>query len=234
MSEIFPTGQEINDNEYQRRLGVLFDKKRAGYVRFAGALLLKLTPFAETDRNELAKDLVQETFLKLLRNRSIDFGFSDNQIEFYAAENVKTSVYGWVERYRRDKAKNPFKIPEKKYSPLGEEAENMTDPSPESDPQLLLERESLKRVIMEALETLDPSERRILEMHYGLLPYEKEFTLEEISQELNVSPSRIAQIQARALRKMGHPKRGGYKLEDYLYRKSSRGSLGVVNQRRKK
>ena len=51
---------------------------------------------------------------------------------------------------------------------------------------------------------LTPREEKIVRMRFGI-GVETDYTLEEISQELNVSKARIGQILAKAIRKLKHP-----------------------------
>jgi len=58
-----------------------------------------------------------------------------------------------------------------------------------------------------ALGDLDRREREAVELHYGLRDGRKH-TLAEIAAEWGVSRERARQIEARALRRLRHPKRG--------------------------
>lgn len=68
--------------------------------------------------------------------------------------------------------------------------------------------------INEALDTLTPRERRVLELRFGLEDGQKR-TLEEVGKEFNVFRERIRQIESKALRKLRHPSRSR-KLIDLL------------------
>ncbi len=103
-------------------------------------------------------------------------------------------------------------------TPIGEEedshlgdfipAEGGSDPADLANAALM--RDQLKKV----LETLTPREKRVLELRYGLEDGRSR-TLEEVGQEFNVTRERIRQIEAKALRKLRHPRRGGL-LQDFL------------------
>ena len=103
-------------------------------------------------------------------------------------------------------------------TPVGEEedsrvgdfipAEEASDPADLAN--LVLMREELRKI----LATLSPRERRVLELRYGL-GGGRPRTLEEVGREFNVTRERIRQIEAKALRKLRHPRRGGV-LQDYL------------------
>jgi|GEM_PF-2361765 len=64
----------------------------------------------------------------------------------------------------------------------------------------------LKDRIRDVLDTLNPREREVLELRFGLVDgYSR--TLEEVAKQFRVTRERIRQIEAKALRKMRHPTR---------------------------
>lgn len=64
-------------------------------------------------------------------------------------------------------------------------------------PEEILERDELKKMLVQALELLTEKERKVIVLYY----YE-DLTLKEISNILEVSESRISQLHTRALQKM--------------------------------
>ena len=62
------------------------------------------------------------------------------------------------------------------------------------------------QLIMQVLNTLDPREKEVLIMRFGL-DQKKPRTLEEIGHQFGVTKERIRQIEMKALRKMRHPVR---------------------------
>lgn len=75
-------------------------------------------------------------------------------------------------------------------------------------------RELLKDHIEDVLDTLNPRERKVLELRFGLRDGRTR-TLEEVGKEFGVTRERIRQIEAKALRKLRHPSRSK-RLRDYL------------------
>ena len=77
-----------------------------------------------------------------------------------------------------------------------------------------VDRESLKKRLSKVLHELSPREQRILELRFGLKDgYSR--TLEEVGREFNLTRDRIRQIEAKALRKLRHP-RLSRQLKDFL------------------
>ena len=64
-------------------------------------------------------------------------------------------------------------------------------------PEEILERDELKKMLVQALELLTEKERKVIVLYY----YE-DLTLKEISNIMEVSESRISQLHTRALQKM--------------------------------
>lgn len=71
-------------------------------------------------------------------------------------------------------------------------------------PEESIEKEELKKMLMESIETLTEKERMVIVLYY----YE-ELTLKEISHVLDVSESRISQLHTKGLQKM-KKKMGNY------------------------
>ena len=64
-------------------------------------------------------------------------------------------------------------------------------------PEQVMERQELKRLLAEAINSLTEKEQKVIALYY----YE-ELTLKEISNSLDVSESRVSQLHTKSLRKM--------------------------------
>lgn len=73
-------------------------------------------------------------------------------------------------------------------------------------PEEIIQQNQKRKVIEETVNTLTPTEIKVLNMRYGLHDG-KEKTLEEVGKEFHFTRERIRQIEAKALRKMRHPSR---------------------------
>jgi RNA polymerase primary sigma factor len=65
---------------------------------------------------------------------------------------------------------------------------------------------SLSKEIRRVLSSLSPREAKILRMRFGI-EEKRDYTLEELGRQFGITRERIRQIEAKALRKLKHPKR---------------------------
>jgi RNA polymerase primary sigma factor len=84
----------------------------------------------------------------------------------------------------------------------------------------------LKRQIEDALATLLPRERQILQLRFGLHDG-RPHTLEEVGKNMRVTRERIRQLEVRALRKLRHPSRSQF-LHDWASEASDRSTYGLM------
>ena len=101
-------------------------------------------------------------------------------------------------------------IGEEEDSPLGDFIEDKEVENPATQTAYTLLQEQLREV----LSTLPPREQEVLKMRFGL-DDGYSLTLEEVGLYFNVTRERIRQIEAKALRRLRHPRRANG-LRDYI------------------
>jgi RNA polymerase primary sigma factor len=111
-------------------------------------------------------------------------------------------------------ARQPFSLE----TPVGEERDSYLGDFVEDkklpQPAEVAIKEVLKGELQDLLASLSAKERRVVELRFGLGD-RRSRTLEEVGWEFGVTRERIRQIEAKALRKLRHPKRSK-KLREYL------------------
>lgn len=124
---------------------------------------------------------------------------------------------GWhVSRVKQ--VKNVAREPISLETPIGEEEDSLLGDfiedkdveNPANQTSFIMLQEQLRTV----LSTLPPREQEVLKMRFGL-DDGYSLTLEEVGLYFNVTRERIRQIEAKALRRLRHPRRSR-KLKDYL------------------
>lgn len=79
---------------------------------------------------------------------------------------------------------------------------NQNDPMPDQG----LMQESLRKDIEEVLNTLDPREKEVVKLYFGI-GYDNPLTLEEIGEKFKLTRERVRQIKEKAIRKLKHHSR---------------------------
>ena len=82
------------------------------------------------------------------------------------------------------------------------------------DPLRTSQRNILYQKLREVVETLEPREARILRLRFGL-GGGRAYTLEEVGEKHGLTRERIRQIEAKALRRLRHPKRARH-IREYM------------------
>lgn len=77
---------------------------------------------------------------------------------------------------------------------------------PPPDPDEVVARKEMRRVVEEMLDTLTRREAKVLRMRFGI-GTDADLTLEEVGVRFDLTRERIRQIEAKALRKLKHPQR---------------------------
>jgi RNA polymerase primary sigma factor len=124
---------------------------------------------------------------------------------------------GWsVSRVKS--VKNVAREPISLETPIGEEEDSLLGDFIEDkdieNPANQTAFKLLQEQLQEVLETLPPREQEVLKMRFGLEDGYS-LTLEEVGLYFNVTRERIRQIEAKALRRLRHPKRSR-RLKDYI------------------
>lgn len=120
------------------------------------------------------------------------------------AEEMETTVEKILEIQRT--AQDPVSLE----TPIGEEEDShlgdFIEDTNAAQPAEKAEQSMIKDQLMQVLATLTPREEKVVRMRYGL-DDNRARTLEEVGQAFGVTRERIRQIEAKALRKLRHPKR---------------------------
>ena len=124
---------------------------------------------------------------------------------------------GWTAQ-RVKSVKNVAREPISLETPIGEEDDSLLGDFIEDkdveNPSNQTQFKMLQEEIICILKTLPPREQDVLKMRFGL-DDGYSLTLEEVGLYFNVTRERIRQIEAKALRRLRHPKRSR-RLKDYL------------------
>lgn len=113
-----------------------------------------------------------------------------------------------VEQYKIEETFRALIDPIALETPIGDGEETLeafvADPSANTSTQA--EENEVREGIEKVLSTLTPREADVIRMRFGI-GHEKDHTLEEIGDRLDVTRERIRQIEAKAMRKLKHPSR---------------------------
>ncbi len=121
------------------------------------------------------------------------------------AERVR-ELHTWAERiYSLDAP-----ISDEEETSIGDIVPDDSAPSPSE----ALERETLRLEVRRVLTGLNPREREVIELRFGLVD-DHDYTLEEVGRKLKVTRERVRQIEERAIRKLRHPQMSRV-LREYL------------------
>lgn len=121
-----------------------------------------------------------------------------------------------------DKVKQVIKITKEPISleaPIGSEDDGkygdfVEDKSSVSPLEQIL-KDDLREQIEEVLAQLNPREREVIKMRFGLMEDQSDLTLEEIGRAENITRERVRQIESSAIKKLRYPK-FGRKLKNYI------------------
>ena len=86
----------------------------------------------------------------------------------------------------------------------GRSLEEQLEDGSDIDPLLVIQQKQINRKICEILECLGEVERQVMMMRFGMLDG-SEMTVDEVADELGLTPERVRQLETRALRSLRHP-----------------------------
>ena len=154
-----------------------------------------------------------ETINKLIRtSRHLlqQMGREPSPEEIAAEMEIPVEKVMEIQKIAQDPVSLETPIGEEDDSHLGDFIQDDDSPAPHDAASYTLLKEQLEEV----MNTLTPREAKVLKLRFGLEDG-KSRTLEEVGREFQVTRERIRQIEAKALRKLRHPKKKK-KLRDYM------------------
>lgn len=176
-------------DKYDYTKGVKFETYAS--LRIRGAILDQIRKMDWIPRSVRQKQRKLDQAYQNLEQR---YGRAVNDEEL--AEELDISVDELESWQNQTKITNVISLDE--FMEQGAEAKVEQNLSSDySQPDKIIERNELKDLIVQSLETLTEKEKRVIIFYY----YE-ELTLKEISKILEVSESRISQLHTKALQKM--------------------------------
>ncbi|MBR6293711.1 MAG: FliA/WhiG family RNA polymerase sigma factor [Lachnospiraceae bacterium] len=159
-------------------------------LRIRGAVLDQIRRMDWIPRTVRQKQKMLEAAYKKVEERT-GRPATDEEI----AEELQISDDELCSLYNETKVSNILSLDE-----YMEQGEVRVEPRADKDymqPEKMMEKEELKRLLLEVIMTLTDKEKQVITMYY----YE-DLTLKEISRVLEVSESRVSQLHSKALAKM--------------------------------
>ena len=176
-------------DKYELTKGVKFETYAS--LRIRGAILDQIRKMDWIPRTIRQKQKKLETAMHDLEAR---FGRAATNDEL--AEELELSIEELEELINQTTLSNLVSLDE--YLEQGSEVQvEAGNQQRFEQPEQVIERQELKRMLAEAIDALTEKEQKVIAFYYF-----EELTLKEISKILEVSESRISQLHTKALRKM--------------------------------
>ncbi len=191
--------RHIAENARTIRIPVHMYEAISRVIRIQHNLTQRLGREPTLEEIALESDLMEEDVVEAIHKAQISGDSLDQQL---------SSIW----EAATDKIENILKVAEEPISlelPIGDEDNSVLADFIEDTeafaPMDAAAREMLADQVRASLDVLNDRERQVLELRFGLVDG-KDHTLEEVSQYFDVTRERIRQIEAKALRKLRHPR----------------------------
>lgn len=194
--------------KYDWRRGFKFSTYATWWIR--QAITRSIADQARTIRIPVHMVETINKYLRTARRLAQELGRDPKPEEIAKELEIDIEKAREIEKIRQEPTSLEKKIGEDEDSVLADFIEDKLTVAPDEAASHELLKEHLKEVLL----TLNPRERKVLELRFGL-GNGRSRTLEEVGREFRVTRERIRQIEAKALRKLKHPTRAR-KLRDYL------------------
>lgn len=176
-------------DKYELTKGVKFETYAS--LRIRGAILDQIRKMDWIPRTIRQKQKKLESAMQVLEKR---LGRTPNNDEL--AEELEMSVEELEMLVNQTSLTNVVSLDE--YLEQGREVRVEAGNTQRFEqPEQVMERQEMKRILAEAIDTLTEKEQRVIALYYF-----EELTLKEISKILEVSESRVSQLHTKALKKM--------------------------------
>jgi RNA polymerase sigma factor (sigma-70 family) len=149
-----------------------------------------------------AKDYAEKNHDALMKNEIVAEDISDKKA--MSLYNPDSETY----RYTSGGGKIPNSRSVSK-NDITVKSQRTDFPTGSYEPDMLagINKQQLEKLINDALGTLRKREEMLLRARFGLSPFTQSHTMKQIGNAMNISVERVRQIEAKALRKLRHPKK---------------------------
>lgn len=193
-------GLSIAVDKYDPSRGVRFSTCAAWYIKQAISRAVE-----NKNKSIRVPSYVQETLNKIKkveRQLAIQYEREPTAEEVAQHLNLSEEDILKIQKYNSDICSLDIPVGNDEEGSLGDLIIDENNLNPEQ----FLELEAKKEVINQALSSLTPREKEIIQYRYGLIDG-RTYTLEQIGKKFNLTKERIRQIEDSALRKLRHPLR---------------------------